>query len=118
VPADVVRIEVGVEVSGNYHSRRTGIIQVPREQWEALDEAARKARMDAELETFMAGTVSGWARVLGDDEDTPGIRIGLCADCRQHIRLSRSGRLPSHKAGRTQCSGSGSLPVSSWIKEN
>jgi hypothetical protein len=65
---DVVRIEVGVSMTSVNSSTQLDVVEIPREEWEAMDQDARDALINDLADSHLSNHVDAWGRVLGEGE--------------------------------------------------
>ena len=64
---DVVRIKVGMAVSYIAASKREDIIEVPRAEWDAMNEKERQDYLEGLAQDEIDNSVDAWAVVVGED---------------------------------------------------
>lgn len=63
-PSDVVRIEMVMQMNSFADTTVREELEIPRSEWDAMDDDARDAYMDAEVLEFIGDQVSaGWTEV-------------------------------------------------------
>lgn len=64
---DVIRIKVGVSMRAIAGSEQEEIVEIPREEWDAMTSEERDERLNWEAESFMSNEVEGYAFVIEEE---------------------------------------------------